>query len=63
MATNCIKCGVSFFDKPLHRTTEIGNKDPQWMCKECIIDIHDISLIDEDILNITDIIIKTIKDE
>ncbi|WP_060873828.1 hypothetical protein [Myroides odoratus] len=62
MKVKCIECGVSFFDKPLHRTTEKGSKDPQWMCEECIVKNHDLSLIDEEVLNVTDIISKHIQD-
>lgn len=33
---NCKNCGVSMFDKPLHRTNPKGQSDAGWMCEDCI---------------------------
>ena len=32
----CKICGVSMFDKPLHRTNPKGQSDAGWMCEDCI---------------------------
>lgn len=32
----CINCGVSMFDKMLHRTKPKGQPDGGWMCEDCM---------------------------
>lgn len=34
--SDCIICGASVFDTPLHRTKPTGQPDGGWMCEPCI---------------------------
>jgi len=32
----CTICGISCFQKMLHRTNPIGDSNPKWMCIDCM---------------------------
>lgn len=51
---NCIHCKKHVTEVNLFRTNPPG-QNPDWMCEDCIIKIHDKSLIPKDIKNITNI--------